>query len=912
MNKSWLRWTVPPGVSLAVHALLISLIAYIGMQISADGVPKERLAIAELALPAPPSVPDQPDQRPDANKDADQNTPAPSRPSATQLPDLVQSQAESLEQGQAAASPRMDPVTADAMRRTNEVIARPESAAQPSVRFAGVQSKAARTLVYVVDGSGATANSFAYLQTQLMRSIDRLSPTQRFQVVLFREADDSQYTLAPINNGRLARATPEHKHAVADWLDTIAARGRSNPLEGLKVALGMQPDLVLLITRSIQRTEMGWAQGQREILATLNELNPADARTGQRATVIKAVQLLDEDPTGIMRAIGGLHGDGNDDYKVIAYDDLVAAEEPESIAQRSIGASDEQRIASAAQMWGELIQSGTAQSLLTSVGDAQQLEQANQTARGVLALIAPLRDSDGRAELLWAQATLLLHHAQPGFVNNRQLRAIIDRMGSVMYTDPITDAQRVMVVALTHGQLDEAQIGIALLDELLMLSDDLGLDELTRAQALLGLIALGEEPDSLSQQAAQTPFITRNGSIDALWGLLLREGVTITRLRQDRAGAWTPMLSIRRAAAGNDAIVNYIDQRIALIYATHGHDSASTPARVLMAAGLSMARSISTREDALRLFERVAQTQARTQAQTKEDDAPDAQNLPADALWEIGVLGRAINADWSIERSNSALTELAQRFPADPRALGAISSAIGASNADSSDVLRKRLDIAIERFPQSPAVDLWRLRLGEFAEGFARLDILDSITPNTREGVLAGELYEQTVLGMLDQYSDPQTRSGLGLRMRDAALRFGLGSAEMWTKRAAMSEAAHDPQRALASIDQLIEQAQRANRPTQELLLLRAQTLLRMDQIQTAFSTLRELSIEIDASGRRTSTYWQSWTLMLEAIAQRGSEGERIDALRHYARLQLIDPDLGGSPWRERLQDVQETLHSDP
>lgn len=897
MTKTWLRWTVPPGISLLVHAVLLGLVAYIGMQISANTAQPERIAITELALPAPPSVPE---QRTQPDNDPQDRTPTPNAlPRAIELPDTVQTQAESLEQTPKGAAPSMDPVTLEAMRESTATIARPESAAPPSVRFAGVQSKAARTMVYVVDGSGATANSFAYLRAQLMRSIDRLSPTQRFQVVLFRQSGDSKFSLAPINSGRLARATPEHKQAVEDWLGTIAARGRSNPLDGLSAALALKPDLVLLITRSIQRTEMGWAQGQREILQTLNELNPPNEYSGQRPTVIKAVQLLDDDPTGIMKAIGTLHGDGSTDYQIVKYEDLIAPDEPESIEQRSIGASDEQRITNAARMWGELAQSGVAQSAMTGVVDDDQRTQIIETARRVRSLIGPLRNNDGRAELLWAQATLLLHQTQPGTIDNTTLQSIVDQLGTVLYTDPLTDAQRVITVALTRHQLDETPRARASLNELLTLSDDLGLDALTRAQSLLALIAMGEEPESLSEIASAPPFMTRSGGIDALWGLQLREAVTIARLKSNRDNAWSPMVSIRSAASGSDAIVAYIDERIALIDQEHGQPALTTPPRVLMAIASARGRKIATRQQAIALYQQAAETS-------------DDQQLIADALWNIGVLGRSMGSDESVEQSNNALTELARRFPSDQRSLGAISSAISTTSELNADSLSERLQLAIDHYPASPVIDLWRLKLAELLSGFARLDALDPITPETREGVLAGELYEQTVLGMLDSYDDPQTRLGLDVRMRDAALRFGLGSAEMWTKRVAMSEAINDPQRAIASIDQLIVQAEQENRPISELELLRAQTLLRLGQTRSAFEALRELSARIDASGNRTSTYWQSWTLMLEAIAQQGDSNERRDATRHIARLKLIDPELGGSPWRDRINDAQDTLHSEP
>ncbi len=899
MRSDWLRWTVPPGISLLVHAALIGAVAYIGMRISAAKAPGERLPVAELALPAPPNVPE--NERQDADRDRPQSRPARALPAASApAPDAVAAQAERLDRSP-AASPAMDPVTLEAMRRASARAARPESAAPPSVSFAGVRSRAARTIVYVVDGSGATANSFAYLQTQLMRSIDRLSPTQRFQVVLFRSFDGGGVELAPINGGRLARATPEHKRGVESWLATVGARGRSNPVDGLGVALALRPDLVLLVTRSIQRTEMGWAQGQREILARLDGLNPADPVTGKRPSVIKTIQLLDEDPTGIMRAIGTIHGDGHDDYRVVSYDELARPERSdEDLAVRSIGASDEQRIGAAAELMGSLAASGTSLSVLYSVGDGSQREQAAQTARRVRSLVSGLGAADGRAALLDAQATLLLRCADPGSVGDERLAAIVESLGGVMYTDPDTDAQRILAVAQTMALTGQGEGARERVRSLLTLDEDLGLSDSTRAQALLALVSMGEEPQDLRRRAARAPFVTPGGSIDAVWGLLLREATTRKRLAAGDDDAWSPVLGIREAASADAAISAYIDGRIALLYAAHpGPDEAAVPSPVLLAAADAMSRHRQTRDRALGVLETVA---------ARSDDPTRA----AEALWRLGVLGRAIGDDGSIARSNAALTELAQRYPDHPRAREAIASAIGADEGEDEGVRRERLRLAVERYPDAPQIDLWRLELAHLLDGFDRLDVLDPIDPGTREGVLAGELYEQTVLGMLDRYDDPRTRRGLGVRMREAAERYAMSSAALWTKRAALSEAELDPQAALASIDQLISDAKRDHSPTAELELMRAQTLLRLGQTRTAFDALRDLSGRIDATGERTSTYWQAWSLMLETIVARGSAEDRAEALRHIARLRLIDPGLGGPPWSGRISGAEKSLHSSP
>jgi len=900
MRNEWIRWTLPPGISIAVHAVLIGIVAYIGMQISAQSPPRRTTPIAELALPAPPDLPtDTSDPKtkpttPETDPSQRVTKESPKQPSSIEL-ELARLGALN------AAKPAMDPVALAALKSANAHIASPQSAAPPTVRFAGVQTKAARTIVYVVDGSGATANSFAYLQTQLLRSIDRLSPTQRFQVVLFRSFDGLTTSNAPINNARLARASIANKQIVNDWLTTIQTRGRSNPVDGLKAALALRPDLVLLITRSIERTEMGWAQGQRAILSELNTLNPLSPRTQQRPTVIKTIQLLDEDPTGIMRAIATFHGDGNSDYRVVTYDDLIAPDEPEESDAYSIGASNEQRIASAGDLFASLTASGTSFSIFYAYADRTERERGIQGARSIQRLVRPLIGADGRAAILDAQATLLTALAGPGSIPSDRLRSIVETLGAVMYSEPNTDAQRVLVVALARAQIGEYDTAKGAISELIELDDELGLDESTRAQAILAWISMGGAEDRFGQIDTQRPFVTENGAVDAVWGLILREAMTKARLREDKDHPWAPMIEIRNAARSNEPIANYIDTRIALILASTGAPPADTqlPIEVLLAAANTMSHSIAGRERAIELLSEIAQ---RT----------DEPGVAGDALWTLGVLGQAINTTDARARSASALTELAERFPEHPHAPDAIAGAIHATPEHDKAQLRDRLSYAVRRFPEHTEIDLWRLALAELFTDFARLDILDPITPNTREGVLAGQLYEQTVLGMLDRFDDPQIRQGLGLRMRDAAERFSIPGASMWTKRAAIDEIEVDPQTALASIDQLISDAKAKGEASEELELMRAQTLDRLGQSRTAFAALSSLSDRIDATGKHTSTYWQAWSLMLESIADHGTERDRADALRHITRLELIDQNLGGSPWRQRITAARKRLHSSP
>lgn len=907
-----LRWTVPPGVSIVVHVVLIGAVAYIGMQIGAESGGDDRPAMVELALPSPMAVPE-PSEDEDASRPQDHRADtmpnASSQQDVRQAPDVLEQAIDAIKPME-YAKPAMDPVSLAAVESANAELSRPASVMPPTVRFAGVQTQAAKTIVYVVDGSGATANSFLYLQTQLMRSIDQLSPTQRFQVVLFRSFDGHELDYAPVNHGKLARASRENKRAVGDWLDSISTRGRSNPVAGLHAALTLKPDLVLLITRSIQRTEMGWAQGQREILATLNELNPQDPISGRRKTVIKAVQLLDEDPTGIMRAIGTLHGDGVDDYRVVTYDDLIATPEPDEQMTRSIGASNEQRISTAGELMGELTASGTALAVYYAYADREQRDQALEIITQIRSLTHRLVGVDGRAALLDAQATIMRGILEPKMRDEQELAKIRDALGAVMYTEPNTDAQRVLTRALAMVALGEDDSARSELGELLSLSDDLGLDATTRAQVVLALVSIGRGDEALGAQIEfaqrRAPFVTPGGSIDAVWGLTLRETMTKARLRLGMPEPWVPMVEIRRLARENESIANYIDSRMSLMLLSAqrtsetGSDSASSdepiPTVVLLAAATTLSQSIETRSRAMELLDEIV------------DRAQDPMVI-GDALWRIGVLGRSMHDAVFNERSARALTRLAREFPAHPRAADAIAGAINATPMDQENLRRQRLRLAVDRYGDQPGVDLWRLDLAGLLDDFARLDVLDQIAPGTREGVMAGEMYEQTVVEMLERYTDPQMQRGLTQRMQQAANRFGLAGASMWTTRAARSQSSVDPEGTLRELDGLIAQAKTGHKPTDELEMMRAQTLMSLGQTRTAMDSLRSLSMAIDSTGRHTSTYWQAWTLMLETIAKEGSEKDKSDAIGHIARLRLIDPNLGSSPWKQRIMAVEQTLH---
>lgn len=326
------------ALSIAVHAALLYGLARVTILAPRrpDRLGEEALTTIALApLPAndtapPPSEPavaEPPAAPPPSLPPAQDPTPAP--PPAPAAPLLIKAEA-----------PRPAPPTFEARSTAPPAPAHTETAPPPppprdekprdmAASFAGVEVARATRIVYVMDGSAAMVPSLPFVKEELLRSVGRLGAGQAFQVVVFRRP--------PVVNGRATApeierfstsepyldATPSNKLRLAQWLERVQPKGGSAPLLGLSAGLNQGPDLVFLLTCSIRRTGASeWGSGKEAILASLDALNPVNAFTGQRPAVIKALQFLDEDPTGILPAIASAHGDGEGSYRVLTLDDL--------------------------------------------------------------------------------------------------------------------------------------------------------------------------------------------------------------------------------------------------------------------------------------------------------------------------------------------------------------------------------------------------------------------------------------------------------------------------------------------------------------------------------------------------------------------------------------------------------------
>lgn len=309
---------LPLVASIGLHVLIVIVLVISAWSIRAPLVGGRARSEVVINIPPPPSA--TPGNAPDAAA-----TPAPPAPVQAPPPVLqglaTRSATASLPALRSAGADV--PVASDLLRRDDE--------GAIGATFAGLGARQASSVVYVVDASGAMVTSLKWVFRELERSVGALSSGQRFQVVLFRERPDGGigYEAFGGPSAKLVQATVANKSALSKWLASVRPSGRSNPLDGLKRALELDPDAVFLLSRSIRRSsgdkDTGvWGKGRDETLTELDRLNPRTGRAGRRRVLIKTIQFLEEDPTGTLQAIGTEHGDGPGSYRVLSLQDLGA------------------------------------------------------------------------------------------------------------------------------------------------------------------------------------------------------------------------------------------------------------------------------------------------------------------------------------------------------------------------------------------------------------------------------------------------------------------------------------------------------------------------------------------------------------------------------------------------------------
>ena len=199
----------------------------------------------------------------------------------------------------------------DLMSQSTVLAATPGAGETPGVSFGGVAAPAATRIVFVVDASGSMIGAFRAVIREVERTLRQLDSRQSFTVLLFQ----GDRVLSPKTlRGGLRPATPTAVDAVVEWMRDANPKDQSDPSKALKEAFSLDPQVVYLVSTDITGT--GNYEVDREQLFTLLEkLNPRRG-DGRRDTLVRCIQLLDEDRLGTLREIARRHGvdpDGKDE-----------------------------------------------------------------------------------------------------------------------------------------------------------------------------------------------------------------------------------------------------------------------------------------------------------------------------------------------------------------------------------------------------------------------------------------------------------------------------------------------------------------------------------------------------------------------------------------------------------------------
>ncbi len=340
--------SAPIGISLLIHAGVIAGLTIVAWRIAhpddnrdphagevflALTSPEERPAPAEAPRPSEtPNADPEPEPNPAAQPEVapePQPVPPPLAKDPPPLePDLPAVAPAPSEPATPTRQPQYIDVPTGRKPAPNRGTPGPKVPAAPpatTITFAGMKADRAASVVYVVDCSGPMVTILPRLLAEVRSSVERLDEDQRFGVVLFGDAGADPDAPPPIEalDGKLCQATAKETARLVDWLKKITPRGKSNPLDGLRAALAMEPEVVFLLSRSIPRSQGSvWGAGYKATLDELERLNPRGL-LGKRRTIIKTIQFSEDDPTGTMQAIARLHGGtGDSAYRVMRRDEL--------------------------------------------------------------------------------------------------------------------------------------------------------------------------------------------------------------------------------------------------------------------------------------------------------------------------------------------------------------------------------------------------------------------------------------------------------------------------------------------------------------------------------------------------------------------------------------------------------------
>lgn len=123
-----------------------------------------------------------------------------------------------------------------------------KSDSDSKMQFCGVEG-GGNHFVYLVDSSGSMGDAFESARTELLRSIQALTPEQRFYVIFFdAESDYMRISDPSEDESRSVYATPENKQRLARWAMTVSMDRGKAPYDAIPFALDLSPDVIFLLS----------------------------------------------------------------------------------------------------------------------------------------------------------------------------------------------------------------------------------------------------------------------------------------------------------------------------------------------------------------------------------------------------------------------------------------------------------------------------------------------------------------------------------------------------------------------------------------------------------------------------------------------------------------------------------------
>ena len=234
---------------------------------------------------------------------------------------------------------------------------------------------------------------------------------------------------------------------------------------------------------------------------------------------------------------------------------------------------------------------------------------------------------------------------------------------------------------------------------------------------------------------------------------------------------------------------------------------------------------------------------------------------------------------------------------------------IGATSVDGFDALGYHWDVVEERASEHGTTanrDGWRLELAraEFEAGrpVPAMDALDLIEPGAKRAPQAAALGAWGAAKRLE--------SGLDMVLAERALaqqrRYSGEHAGVFELIIAREIEVTDPDRAAGLYLGLLDSdTAPATGSTLRLGLARAR--MNADRDEAAIDALRPLLNRRGPGEADPDAFWEAWAIAIETMNR-----AELDASAHLLRLRSIDPALGGSPWRGRLEEAAKRLPESP